>query len=89
MAAIDEINQTSQKQFEVTFEQVRKNFEFTFQTLFGGGKASIELVQADDILESGIEIVVQPPGTRLKNISLLSGGQRTLTACLLYTSRCV
>jgi chromosome segregation protein len=83
IAAIDEINQTSQKQFEVTFEQIRKNFEFTFQTLFGGGRASIELVQADDILESGIDIIVQPPGTRLKNISLLSGGQRTLTAVAL------
>ncbi|HXQ80761.1 MAG TPA: chromosome segregation protein SMC [Opitutaceae bacterium] len=83
VAAIDEINQTSQRQFQVTFEQVCKNFEFTFQTLFGGGRASIELVQAEDILESGIEIVVQPPGTRLKNISLLSGGQRTLTAVAL------
>ena len=83
IAAIDEINLTSQKQFEVTFEQIRKNFEFTFQTLFGGGKADILLVQADDILESGIDIVAQPPGTRLKGISLLSGGQRTLTAVAL------
>jgi chromosome segregation protein len=83
VAAIDEINQTSQKQFQLTFEQVCRNFEFTFQTLFGGGRAAIELIQADDILESGIEIVVQPPGTRLKNISLLSGGQRTLTAVAL------
>jgi len=83
IAAIDEINQTSQKQFEVTFEQIRKNFEYTFQTLFGGGRANIELVQADDVLESGIEIVAQPPGTRLKGISLLSGGQRTLTAVAL------
>jgi chromosome segregation protein len=83
MAAIDEINKTSQKQFEVTFEQIRKNFEFTFQTLFGGGRANIELVEADDVLESGIEIVAQPPGTKLKGISLLSGGQRTLTAVAL------
>ena len=83
IAAIDEINQTSQKQFAVTFEQVRRNFEYTFQTLFGGGRADIELVQADDILESGIEIVAQPPGTKLKGISLLSGGQRTLTAVAL------
>ncbi len=83
MAAIDEINQTSQKQFEVTFEQIRKNFEYTFQTLFGGGRANIELVQSEDILESGIEIVAQPPGTKLKGISLLSGGQRTLTAVAL------
>ena len=83
VAAIDEINQTSQRQFELTFNQVRKNFDFTFQTLFGGGRAAIELVQSEDVLESGIEIVVQPPGTRLKNISLLSGGQRTLTAVAL------
>jgi chromosome segregation protein len=83
MAAIDEINQTSQRQFEVTFAQIRKNFEYTFHTLFGGGRASIDLVEADDVLESGIEIVAQPPGTRLKGISLLSGGQRTLTAVAL------
>jgi chromosome segregation protein len=83
IAAIDEINQTSQKQFEVTFEQIRKNFEYTFHTLFGGGRAAIELVAADDILESGIEIVAQPPGTKLKGISLLSGGQKTLTAVAL------
>ena len=83
IAAIDEINQTSQKQFEVTFEQIKKNFEYTFQTLFGGGRADIQLVQSEDILESGIEIVAQPPGTKLKGISLLSGGQRTLTAVAL------
>ncbi len=80
---IDEINQTSQKQFEVTFEQIKKNFVYTFQTLFGGGRAGLELVQAEDILESGIEIVAQPPGTKLKGISLLSGGQKTLTAVAL------
>lgn len=83
IAAIDEINQTSQRQFELTFEQIKKNFEYTFHTLFGGGRASIELVQAEDVLESGIEIVAQPPGTKLKGISLLSGGQKTLTAVAL------
>ncbi len=83
IAAIDEINVTSQKQFEVTFEQIRKNFVYTFQTLFGGGRADIELVQTEDVLESGIDIVAQPPGTKLKGISLLSGGQRTLTAVAL------
>jgi chromosome segregation protein len=81
--AIDEINLTSQKQFEVTFEQIKRNFEYTFQTLFGGGRAQLELVQAEDILESGIEIVAQPPGTKLKGITLLSGGQKTLTAVAL------
>jgi chromosome segregation protein len=83
LKAIDEINQTSQKQFEVTFEQIKKNFEYTFHTLFGGGRAHLELVAAEDILESGIEIVAQPPGTKLKGITLLSGGQKTLTAVAL------
>jgi chromosome segregation protein len=83
MKAIDEINQTSLQQFQVTFEQIRKNFEYTFHTLFGGGRAHLELIQAEDILESGIEIVAQPPGTKLKGITLLSGGQKTLTAVAL------
>lgn len=83
LKAIDEINQTSQKQFEVTFEQIKKNFEYTFHTLFGGGRAHLELIQTEDILESGIEIVAQPPGTKLKGITLLSGGQKTLTAVAL------
>ena len=81
--AIDEINQTSLQQFQVTFEQIKKNFAYTFQTLFGGGRAELELIQAEDILESGIEIVAQPPGTKLKSITLLSGGQKTLTAVAL------
>ena len=83
LAMIDEINQTSQKQFSVTFEQIRKNFAYTFQTLFGGGVANLDLIQTEDILESGIEITAQPPGTKLKSISLLSGGQKTLTAVAL------
>jgi len=83
LKTIDEINQTSQQQFSVTFEQIKKNFEYTFQTLFGGGHAHLELIQTDDVLESGIEIIAQPPGTRLKSISLLSGGQKTLTAVAL------
>jgi len=83
LKAIDEINQTSQKQFEVTFEQVKKNFAYTFQTLFGGGRAELEIIKSDDILESGIEIVAQPPGTKLKGITLLSGGQKALTAVAL------
>lgn len=83
LKAIDEINQTSQQQFAITFEQIKKNFEFTFNTLFGGGHAALELQQADDPLESGIEIVAQPPGTKLKSITLLSGGQKTLTAVAL------
>ncbi|MGC4073072.1 MAG: chromosome segregation protein SMC [Nibricoccus sp.] len=80
LKAIDEINQTSQQQFAITFEQIKKNFEYTFTTLFGGGRAGLELIATDDPLESGIEITAQPPGTKLKSITLLSGGQKTLTA---------
>ncbi len=83
LKAIDDINRTSLEQFQVTFEQIRKNFAYTFNILFGGGRAEIELVTADDPLESGIEIVAQPPGTKLKGITLLSGGQKTLTAVAL------
>ena len=81
--AIDEINLTSQQQFALTIEQIKKNFEYTFHTLFGGGRAALELIATDDVLESGIEIVAQPPGTKLKSITLLSGGQKTLTAVAL------
>jgi chromosome segregation protein len=80
---IDEINQTSMEQFQITFDQIKKNFIYTFQTLFGGGIANLELIVTDDILESGIEITAQPPGTKLKGITLLSGGQKTLTAVAL------
>jgi chromosome segregation protein len=83
LKAIDDINETSLRQFQITFDQIRKNFAYTFQILFGGGRAEIELVTAEDPLESGIEIVAQPPGTRLKGITLLSGGQKTLTAVAL------
>lgn len=83
LKAIDDINHTSLEQFKITFEQIRKNFAYTFNILFGGGRAEIELVTAEDPLESGIEIVAQPPGTKLKGITLLSGGQKTLTAVAL------
>ncbi|TAG28609.1 MAG: chromosome segregation protein SMC, partial [Verrucomicrobia bacterium] len=80
---IDEINQTSMSQFQITFDQIKRNFIYTFETLFGGGVANLELVATDDVLESGIEITAQPPGTKLKSITLLSGGQKTLTAVAL------
>ncbi len=80
---IDDINRTSMEQFQITFEQIKKNFIYTFQTLFGGGVANLELIVTDDVLESGIEITAQPPGTKLKSITLLSGGQKTLTAVAL------
>ncbi|RME72140.1 MAG: chromosome segregation protein SMC [Verrucomicrobia bacterium] len=83
LEAIDEINRTSQTQFADTFEQIRKNFASTFNTLFGGGHADLRLQESEDVLESGIEIVAQPPGTRLRSITLLSGGQKTMTAVAL------
>jgi chromosome segregation protein len=83
MKTIDDINRTSMEQFQITFDQIKKNFIYTFQTLFGGGVANLELIVTDDVLESGIEITAQPPGTKLKSITLLSGGQKTLTAVAL------
>ena len=80
LQAIDEINETSKKLFADTFEQIRKNFQYTFDSLFAGGEADLRLLDEGDILDSGIEIVARPPGTRLKSLSLLSGGQKTMTA---------
>lgn len=83
VAAIDELNATSQRLFSETFEKIRKNFKFTFQRLFRGGESDLQLIQSNDVLESGIEIIARPPGTKLRSISLLSGGQRTMTAVAL------
>jgi len=83
LTAIDEINTTSQELFHDTFEQVRSNFKYTFDSLFGGGYADLELIDAEDVLESGINIIARPPGTRLKTLILLSGGQKTMTAVAL------
>ncbi|MEO0510303.1 MAG: chromosome segregation protein SMC [Verrucomicrobiota bacterium] len=80
---IDEINETSQTLFKDTFEQVRKNFAFTYEKISGGGESDLQLVDSEDPLESGIEIIARPPGTRLKSVSLLSGGQRTMAAVAL------
>lgn len=80
---IDEINETSQTLFCDTFEQVRKNFAFTYEKISGGGASNLILVDSDDPLESGIEIIARPPGTRLKSVTLLSGGQRTMAAVAL------
>ena len=81
--SIDSINETSQNLFRDTFEQVRKNFAFTYEKLSGGGESDLKLIDAEDPLESGIEIIARPPGTRLKSVTLLSGGQRTMAAVAL------
>jgi len=80
---INKINATTKELFADTFEQVRSNFQEMFTELFGGGKANLLLVDDADPLESGIEIIARPPGKQLQSISLLSGGERTMTAVSL------
>nr|MDD6336422.1 chromosome segregation protein SMC [bacterium] len=70
-------------QFKQAFAEINAAFQVTFKKLFGGGHAHLELMDASDVLQSGIEIVAQPPGTKLKSLTLLSGGQRALTAIAL------
>jgi len=80
---IDRINTDSRHLFSETLEVVRGHFGGLFRQLFGGGRADIVLEDAEDILESGIEIVARPPGKELRSISLLSGGEKTLTCVAL------
>jgi chromosome segregation protein len=80
---INKINATTEELFADTFEQVRTNFQEMFTELFGGGKANLLLVDDADPLESGVEIIAKPPGKQLQSISLLSGGERTMTAVAL------
>jgi chromosome segregation protein len=84
--AIARINRTSRKRFRETFELVRKHFEENFPRLFGGGKASLELTDSEDVLEAGVDIMAQPPGKRLQNVNLLSGGEKTMTALALLVA---
>jgi chromosome segregation protein len=83
LKAIQEINRTTQKLFAETFEQVKANFHEMFTELFGGGKATLKLMDESDPLESGIEIEAKPPGKQPQSVSLLSGGERTMTAVAL------
>jgi chromosome segregation protein len=85
-AAISRINRTSRTRFKKTFEQVSAHFSENFPRLFGGGKASLELLESDDILEAGIDIMAMPPGKRLQNVNLLSGGEKTMTALALLVA---
>ena len=80
---IKEMDTVMIKEFKKTFELINKNFEETFKELFRGGTASLKLTDPENILETGIEIVASPPGKKLKNLSLLSGGEKTFTAISL------
>jgi len=86
MDMIKKINQTTSEMFSSTFAAINENFQAMFKKLFNGGSAKLVLVNEEDVLECGIEIIARPPGKRLQNISLLSGGERTLTAVALLFS---
>ncbi len=82
-AALREIKQRSRDKFRSAFEAINENFTQFFQELFGGGQGRMTLLESDDILDAGIEIIAQPPGKRLQNILLLSGGEKAMTAIAL------
>jgi len=84
--AIQRINRTSRRRFKETFEEISKRFSENFPRLFNGGRASLSLTDTEDVLESGIDIMAMPPGKRLQNVNLLSGGEKTLTAIALLVS---
>lgn len=80
---IDEMDRTIKRNFQETFQRILANFEQSFQELFGGGMAQLRLEDESKPLECGIEIVAQPPGKKLQNINLMSGGEKTMTAIAL------
>ncbi len=85
--AITKINATTRRKLREAFEVLRAKFSEVFVMLLGGGKADLVLTDEDNILESGLEIIAQPPGKRLQNINLLSGGEKALTALsILFAS---
>ncbi len=83
---INRINTQTRQMFLETFEKIRDNFRLMFTEVFGGGKADLVLGDQNDVLESGIDIVARPPGKQLQSISLMSGGEQTMTAVSLLFS---
>ncbi len=82
-SGIASLNREGRERLLTAFEQVNENFSLLFRHLFGGGEAKLMLVESDDPLEAGLEIMCQPPGKKLSTLSLLSGGEQTLTALAL------
>lgn len=80
---IDDLDEGMRKQFTEGFADIRREFDKAFKELFGGGKGTLELVEGEDILETGIRIIAQPPGKKLQNMMQLSGGEKSLTAIAL------
>jgi chromosome segregation protein len=81
--ALNEIKKRSRERFRQAFEAINANFMEFFRELFGGGRGEMTLLEAEDILEAGIEVIAQPPGKRLQNILLLSGGEKAMAAIAL------
>jgi len=77
---IEELEKKMRVQFEEKFVQIKEQYNIVFRELFGGGKGTLELTEDDDILDAGIQIIAQPPGKTLKSISMLSGGEKALSA---------
>ena len=84
--AIKQMNRESRKLFREAFDAINERFQQVFPRLFGGGRGELQLTQGDDLLESGIDIVAQPPGKKLQSIDLMSGGEKALTAVSLIFS---
>ncbi len=85
-ALIAQLNEESERRFMDVFHAIRENFRDLFRKLFGGGKADIILENPEDVLESGIEIMARPPGKELQSITLMSGGEKSMTAIALLMS---
>jgi len=82
-AVVQEIKKRSEEMFLTSYKQISQNFQEMFRRLFGGGRAELSLVDPEQVLESGIDILAQPPGKKLTHLSLLSGGERSMTAVAL------
>lgn len=83
---IKDLTERMEKQFSECFEKIRSNFQVTFRELFGGGKADICFTDPNNVLECGIDIIAEPPGKKLQSITLLSGGEKALTAVAILFS---
>ena len=81
---IKDLTKQMQEEFIKSFEEINRNFTYTFKELFGGGTASLALTDPEDILTSGIDIIVHPPGKIVVHLDALSGGEKALVAIALY-----
>ena len=82
--SINELNQKGRERLLEAFEKVNRKFNEVYTKLFNGGNAKLELVDSDDPLEAGLEMLVSPPGKRLQSITLLSGGEQALNCFISY-----